>query len=83
MPRLSLYRPEKGNDFRFLDRQIEEQFQVGGVDIYVHKYMGPATEGVDPDNTPGTVGQTSTITPELSIQDVILMEKLLIILDAS
>jgi hypothetical protein len=74
MPRLSLYRPEKGNDFRFLDRQIEEQFQVGGVDIYVHKYMGPATEGVDPDNTPGTVGQTSTITPELSIQDVILME---------
>jgi hypothetical protein len=74
MPRLSLYRPEKGNDFRFLDRQIEEQFQVGGVDIYVHKYMGPATEGVDAENTPGTAGQTSTITPELSIQDVILME---------
>lgn len=74
MPRLSLYRPEKGNDFRFLDRQIEEQFQVGGVDIYVHKYMGPATEGVDAENTPGTTGQTSTVTPELSIQDVILME---------
>ena len=75
MPRLSMYRPEKGNDFRFLDRQIEEQFQVGGIDIYVHRYMGP----VDPasqnaENTPGTAGSTNTVTPELSIQDVILME---------
>jgi hypothetical protein len=75
MPRLSLYRPEKGNDFRFLDRQIEEQFQVGGVDIYVHRYAGPVDPAsLNPDNTPGTAGSTNTVTPELSIQDVILME---------
>ena len=70
-----MYRPEKGNDFRFLDRQIEEQFQVGGVDIFVHRYMGtvdPTT--LNPDDTPGTTGQTNTQTPELGIQDVILME---------
>jgi hypothetical protein len=73
MPRLSLYKPEKGNDFKFLDRVIEEQFQVGGVDIVVHKYIGPA-DVVDPNNTPGTAGQTSSIFDELSIQDVILME---------
>jgi hypothetical protein len=42
MPRLSLYRPEKGNDYKFIDRQISELFQVGGTDIYVHKYLGPA-----------------------------------------
>jgi hypothetical protein len=73
MPRLSLYKPEKGNDFKFLDRVIEEQFQVGGVDVFVHKYIGPDLDG-DPDNTPGTTSQTSGIFDELSIQDVILME---------
>jgi hypothetical protein len=40
MPRLSLYRPEKGNDYKFIDRQISEMFQVGGTDIYIHKYIG-------------------------------------------
>jgi hypothetical protein len=40
MPRLSLYRPEKSQDFKFFDRTIYEMFQVGGVDIYVHKYIG-------------------------------------------
>jgi hypothetical protein len=73
MPRLSLYKPEKGNDFKFLDRVIEEQFQVGGVDVFVHKYIGPDLDG-DAENTPGTTSQTSGIFDELSIQDVILME---------
>jgi hypothetical protein len=73
MPRLSLYKPEKGNDFKFIDRVIEEQFQVGGVDVFVHKYVGPDLDG-NPDNTPGTTSQTSGIFDELSIQDVILME---------
>ena len=40
MPRLSLYRPEKGNDYRFFDRNIYEMFQVGGVDVFIHKYIG-------------------------------------------
>lgn len=40
MPRLSLYRPEKSNDFKFLDRSIKEMFVVGGTDLYVHKYIG-------------------------------------------
>jgi len=67
-----MYRPEKGNDFRFLDRVIEEQFQVGGVDIYVHKYMGPVNPE-DGTSTPGVPNQTSSI-GELGIQDIILME---------
>jgi hypothetical protein len=72
MPRLSLYRPEKGNDFKFIDRAINEQFQVGGTDCMVHKYLGP----IDPtagDSTPGTPVNTNPI-PELGIQDLILME---------
>jgi len=70
MPRLSLYRPEKGNDFKFIDRIVEEQFQTGGTDVFVHKYAGPA---IDP-NDENTVSQKSSFMDELSIQDVILME---------
>ena len=72
MPRLSLYRPEKGNDFKFIDRVINEQFQVGGTDCMVHKYLGPVNpEAIDA--TPGTPINTNPI-PELGIQDLILME---------
>ena len=72
MPRLSLYRSEKGADFRFIDRVINEEFQVGGVDIFVHKYLGP----VDPlagESTPSTPVNSNAI-PELGIQDIIFME---------
>jgi hypothetical protein len=71
MPRLSLYRPEKGNDFKFLDRVINEQFQVGGVDIHIHKYLGP----VDPSESgsPALPVNNNPI-PELGIQDLIFME---------
>lgn len=72
MPRLSLYRPEKGNDFRFLDRAINEQFQVGGTDIFVHKYLGPVNpqEG---ESSPAQPNQSNDI-PELGIQDLLFME---------
>ena len=43
MPRLSLYRPNRTNDYQFFDRTIHEQFTVGGLDIYVHRYLGPKT----------------------------------------
>ena len=41
MPRLSLYKPERGQDYKFIDRQISEMFQVGATDVYLHKYLGP------------------------------------------
>ena len=43
MPRLSLYRPEKGNDYRFIDKTVWEMFQVGGTDVLIHKYLGPGS----------------------------------------
>jgi|AntAceMinimDraft_5_1070358.scaffolds.fasta_scaffold00005_63 hypothetical protein len=72
MPRLSLYRPEKGNDFRMLDRVINEQFQVGGTDIVVHKYIG-TEDPLDGESTPTTPVNGNPI-PELGIQDVLFME---------
>jgi len=72
MPRLSLYRPEKGNDFKLIDRLINEQFQVGGTDCMVHKYLGPA-DPLSGESTPGTPINSNPI-PELGIQDLIFME---------
>jgi len=51
MPRLSLYRPEKTADFKFIDRTVYEMFQVGGVDVYVHKYKGTEYNGDVKDHT--------------------------------
>lgn len=40
MPRLSLYRPEKGSDYKFIDKTVFEMFCVGGTDVLIHKYLG-------------------------------------------
>lgn len=76
MPRLSLFRPEKGNDYRFIDRQISEMFQAGGTDVYLHKYMGPKTDE-QLNREPGSatadqpVIETNSVT---QIQDLLFLE---------
>jgi hypothetical protein len=70
MPRLSLYRPQKGNDYKFIDKNIWEMFQVGGVDVLVHRYIGPGASagGVTP-----TTPEYSTANPT-QIQDLLFLE---------
>ena len=70
MPRLSLYRPEKGNDFRFIDRSAWEMFQVGGTDVLVHRYIGTgaAIQGDTP-STPGYANDSVS-----NIQDLLFLE---------
>jgi hypothetical protein len=70
MPRLSLYRPEKGNDYKFIDKTVWEMFQVGGTDVLVHKYIGPgaATQG----DTPSTPDYGNS--NETQIQDLLFLE---------
>lgn len=71
MPRLSLYRPEKGNDYKFIDRQASEMFTVGGTDIYVHKYIGP----LNPDDDSATADQPQyDAVKETNIQDLLFLE---------
>ena len=67
MPRLSLYRPTKGSDYQFSDRRISEMFTVGGVDINLHKYLGPIDQPFVSNTEPGTSGITS-------IQDMLFLE---------
>ena len=69
MPRLSLYRPEKGNDYKFQDRTVWEMFQVGGVDVLVHKYIGP---GTSQENTPSTPVYSQD--DPTNIQDMLFLE---------
>ena len=65
MPRLSLYKPERGQDYKFMDRQISEMFQVGGTDVYLHKYIGTQTTDANGNITAKDYTQ---------IQDLLLLE---------
>jgi len=72
MPRLSLYKPEKGNDFNFMDKVISERFQVGGTDAYIHKYLSQNDQGETNDATqPQRSGDSLN---ELGIQDLLFLE---------
>ena len=70
MPRLSLYRSNKQNDYRFLDRSISEMLTVGGTDLYIHKYLGPTNQGASVDYTQP---EYSTLNPT-NIQDLLFLE---------
>ena len=70
MPRLSLYRPEKGNDYKFIDKTVWEMFQVGGTDVLVHKYLGPG------DSVQGVTPSTPSYNEDnpFNIQDLLFLE---------
>jgi hypothetical protein len=71
MPRLSLFKPERGNDYEFLDRQISEMFTVGGTDINIHKYLGP----VNPNEGEATADKPRyDAVKETNIQDLLFLE---------
>ena len=70
MPRLSLYRPQKGNDYKFIDKNVWEMFQVGGTDVLVHRYIGPDTS-----NSDGSPSQPIYNNDDpLQIQDLLFLE---------
>lgn len=71
MPRLSLWREDKANDYKFIDRRISEMFTVGGTGIMVHKYLGvdsSANDGTDA-TKPAYSNQS-----ELNLQDLLFVE---------
>lgn len=76
MPRLSLYRPNRTRDYQFFDKTISEMYTVGGLDIYLHKYMGPTPGGEDSalsGNYDATQPRYDDLNP-LNIQDLLLLE---------
>lgn len=71
MPRLSLYRPNRTSDYQYIDRNISEMYTVGGLDLYVHKYLGPKTG--DPGDADITIPVREELNP-LFIEDLLLLE---------
>ena len=71
-----MYRPNRTRDYQFLDRIMREQYTVGGLDIYSHRYMGPQAGGEDSafsgnfDATQPTYADVDV----LNIQDLLLLE---------
>ena len=71
MPRLSLYKPQKGNDYNFIDKQILEMFTVGGTDLHLHKYLGAE----NPSEEDATADQPRyDAVKETNIQDMLFLE---------
>jgi len=71
MPKISLWKPEQGNDYKYIDRIAKEFLNLGGTGVYVHKYIGP-TEQIGDDNK-SNIGDGIT-TDELTIGDVLFLE---------
>ena len=77
MPRLSIFKPEKGNDYKFFDRNIKEMFTVGGTDLHFHKYLGPYDQGdtnKDGEASPTQPQYSGDSLNERTIQDLLFLE---------
>ncbi|CAB4241497.1 hypothetical protein UFOVP71_35 [uncultured Caudovirales phage] len=73
MPRISLWKNAKTNDFYYQDRIIRDMVDASGTTMLVHKYLGPAAveDGSDPAK-PNLAAKTEIT--ELDIQDVLFLE---------
>ena len=63
MPRLSLWNPRKGNDYKFIDKSVKAHFEHGGTSLLIHKYLG-SQDTTDPNYDP----------TKPAIQDLLFME---------
>ena len=71
MPRISMWKEgTHSNDFKFFDRNIKEQFTVGGTGIHVHKYLGVMNQGPSTDLSQPQAAEDDP----LAIQDFLFLE---------
>src|SRR6056300_171392 len=71
MPRISLYKPTKGNDYNFIDNRILEMFTIGGTDLHLHKYLGPKNPILE--ESTNDVPHYDAV-KETNIQDLLFLE---------
>lgn len=87
MPKITMWKPQKTKDYTYFDRIISEQFFVGGLGTFVHKYIGPYQtrkdtspskpnylEGNEFDPITGEKTNPEGIINETKIQDLLLLE---------
>jgi hypothetical protein len=69
MPRLSLWRENRSNDYKFFNDRAREQFTIGGTGINVHKYLGSENgDGTSP------IEPNYNTQSESNIQDLLFLE---------
>jgi hypothetical protein len=69
VPRLSLYKPNHTNDYKYIDRLAKEMFDVGGTDIHLHKYLGPIGQSTGTATEPVYASDSVA-----NIQDLLFLE---------
>ena len=62
MPRLSMWRENHSNDYKFFDRRISEEFTIGGTGVYLHKYLGTTTQTTAYPITSAATANTTVLT---------------------
>ena len=78
MPRLSMWRDNHSNDYRFFDKRISEYFTIGATGVYLHKYIGTnsqanayaLTSEVSANTTVLTFANVSTFEPGQTVQGI-------------
>ena len=73
MPRLSLWNPNKRNDFKFIDRIVGEHIYAGGTGVVVHKYLG-IIETPDTNDATRPSSASNENIGEVFIQDLLFLE---------
>jgi hypothetical protein len=51
MAKMSMWDRHKNDDYYFIDEQVREQFNIGGVEVLLHKYLGIHDQGEQGDAT--------------------------------
>lgn len=73
MPKLSLWKNAKTQDYHYQDRLIREAVGAGGTSILIHKYLGPAAVEDGSDPAKPNLAEKGEIN-EMDIQDILFME---------
>lgn len=76
MTRLSLWRGAsvRTNDYKFIDRIVAEQYEIGGTEFYIHKLIGVSPQSGAPDPLTVDLNAFGSDDPSMVIQDSLNME---------
>jgi hypothetical protein len=70
MPRLSMWRENHSNDYKFFDKRISEEFTIGGTGVYLHKYLGTSVQA----NAYAVTSEVTANTAVLSFANVAIID---------
>lgn len=57
MSKISLWKPQKGADFSFIDNTVKEMFSISGDCVLIHEYLGPTSDSAGNTDTSLTTTQ--------------------------